>query len=317
MKKNIIIIALVLLGIQGFAQQNSVLNQYIFNPMTINPAYAGTKQWTHVNLSYSALWVGFDGAPSTQMLSIEGAPTKSMGLGLQLINDKIGAQNQQGLFGSYSYILKLNEKVNLSMGLAVGLSNFMVDGGKLNAETIDDNFVPLNRINNFRFDPKFGLFLYSARFYAGLSITDMLGDLIQAPDGLNVAQARHYYLTAGYVFDLGENVKFKPSFLIREDFKAQTNMDVTAHFLFKEKFWLGATYRFGANILTSEGLDNSLKMRDAVVFMTEWNINKSWLIGYAYTQSVSSLSSWGGHEIILDYTLPAKMDTRMKTPRYF
>ena len=116
MKKNIIIIALVLLGIQGFAQQNSVLNQYIFNPMTINPAYAGTKQWTHVNLSYSALWVGFDGAPSTQMLSIEGAPTKSMGLGLQLINDKIGAQNQQGLFGSYSYILKLNEKVNLSMG---------------------------------------------------------------------------------------------------------------------------------------------------------------------------------------------------------
>ena len=94
-------------------------------------------------------------------------------------------------------------------------------------------------------------------------------------------------------------------------------MDVTAHFLFKEKFWFGATYRFGANILTSEGLDYSLKMRDAVVFMTEWNINKSWLIGYAYTQSVSSLSSWGGHEIILDYTLPAKMDTRMKTPRYF
>lgn len=317
MKKNIITIALVIMGLGLFAQQNSVLNQYIFNPMSINPAYVGTKQWTHINMSYSALWVGFDGAPSTQMISVEGAPSQSMGLGLQLINDNIGAQNQQGIYGSYSYILKLNEKLKLSMGLTVGLSNFIVDGNKLNAETVDDNFVPLNRINNFRFDPKFGLFLYSERFYAGFSMSDLLGDLIQAPDGINIAQARHYYLTAGYVFDLGESVKFKPSFLIRDDFKAQTNMDVTAHFLFKETFWLGATYRFGANILTSPDLDNSLKMRDALIFMTEWNINKSWIIGYAYTQSLTSLSGWGGHEIILDYTFPAKLGNRMKTPRYF
>jgi len=317
MKKIIIISVLLISALGAFAKQNSVLNQYIFNPMTINPAYVGTKQWTHVNMSYSALWVGYKGAPSTQMLSIEGAPLQTMGLGLQLINDQIGAQSQQGLFGSYSYILKLNEKLKLSMGLAVGVSNFMIDGTKLNPETIDDDYIPTNRKNTFRFDPKFGLFLYSQRFYVGLSITDMLGDLLHNPEKLNIAQARHYYLTAGYVFDLGENVKLKPSFLLREDFKAQTNMDVTAHVLFKETFWIGATYRFGMNILTTPGLDNSLKMRDAIVVMTEWNINKSWIVGYAYTQSLTSLSSWGGHEIILDYTLPAKLNTRMKSPRYF
>jgi type IX secretion system PorP/SprF family membrane protein len=317
MKKIDIIIVMVLFSIQGFAQQSSVFNQYIFNPMTVNPAYAGTKQWTSINSVYSSQWTGLDGAPSTQMISIEGAPTESMGLGLQFINDRIGAQYQQSLYGSYSYILKLNNKVRLSMGLAAGISYFTLDGSKLVSETIDDAAVPLTRVNTMRFDPKFGLFLYSDRFYAGLSVTDMLGDLIEAPDGLNTAQQRHYYLTAGYVFDLGENVKYKPSFLIREDFKALTNIDITNYFLFRETFWIGATYRFGADLLTSQTLDNTLKMRDAVVFMTEWNISKSFVVGYAYTHSLTALSGWGGHEIMVDYTLPGKLDTRMKTPRYF
>lgn len=308
---------MVLFSIQGFAQQSSVFNQYIFNPMTINPAYAGTKQWTSINSVYSAQWVGMDGAPTTQMISIEGAPVESMGLGLQFINDRIGAQYQQSLYGSYSYILKFNEKLRLSMGIAAGISYFTLDGTQLNSETIDDNAVPLTRVNSLRFDPKVGLFLYSDRFYAGLSTTDMLGDLIQAPDGFATAQARHYYLTAGYVFDLGEDIKFKPSFLIREDFKALTNVDVTTYFLFKETFWLGATYRFGADLITSQTLDNSLKTRDALVFMTEWNVTKSWTIGYAYTHSLTALNGFGGHEIMVDYTLPRKLETRMKTPRYF
>ena len=110
---------MVLFSIQGFAQQSSVFNQYIFNPMTINPAYAGTKQWTSINSVYTSQWTGLDGAPTTQMISIEGAPIESMGLGLQFINDRIGAQYQQSLYGSYSYILKLNDKVKLSMGLVV------------------------------------------------------------------------------------------------------------------------------------------------------------------------------------------------------
>jgi len=308
---------MVLFSIQGFAQQSSVFNQYIFNPMTINPAYAGTKQWTSINSVYSAHWTGLDGAPTTQMISIEGAPVENMGLGLQFINDRIGAQYQQSLYGSYSYILKLNDKVKLSMGLAAGISYFTIDGTKLNSETIDDAAVPLTRENSLRIDPKVGLFLYSDRFYAGLSTTDMLGDLIQAPDGFAVAQSRHYYLTAGYVFDLNEDIKLKPSFLIREDFKALTNFDVSTYFLFKETFWLGATYRFGADLVTSQTLDNSLKSRDALVFMTEWNITKSFVIGYAYTHSLTALSGFSGHEIMVDYTLPRKLDTRMKTPRYF
>lgn len=317
MKAKYIIMILVLFSIQGFAQQSSVFNQYIFNPMTINPAYAGTKQWTSINSVYSAQWIGVDGAPSTQMISIEGAARESMGLGLQFINDRIGAQYQQSLYGSYSYILKLNEKFKLSMGLAAGISYFTLDGTKLNSETVDDVAIPVSRVTSLRLDPKFGLFLYSDRLYVGLSSTDLLGDIIQAPDGFVTAQQRHYYLTAGYVFDLNEDIKVKPSFLIREDFKALTNFDVSTYFLFKETFWLGATYRFGADLISSQTLDNSLKSRDALVFMTEWNITQSFILGYAYTHSLTILSGFSGHEVMLYYTLPKKLDTRMKTPRYF
>ncbi len=175
----------------------------------------------------------------------------------------------------------------------------------------------MNVVNIIRFDPKTGIFLYSDRFYAGLSVTDLLGNLIESKDGLSVNQERHYYLTAGYVFDLGKDVKLKPSFLIREDFKALTNIDVSTFALFKNKFWIGATYRFGADIKTNQALDNNLRKRDALVFMTEWNITESLLLGYAYTHSLTALSGFTGHEIILDYTLSKRLDNRMSNPRFF
>ncbi|PLX07272.1 MAG: hypothetical protein C0596_11705 [Marinilabiliales bacterium] len=315
--KTIKIIALLLISSLAFAQQRYMTNQYIFNPMTVNPAYAGTKQWTSINSIYSAQWVGLEGAPTTQSISIEGAPKETMGLGLQFINDKIGAESAQSLYGNYSYILKVNDKLKLSMGLAAGVTYFSLDGTQLISESVDDPAVPLTRVNSVRFDPRAGLFLYSPRFYVGFSITDMLGDLIESPDGYVAKQERHYYLTAGYVFDIGEDVKAKPSILIREDFAAMTNVDLTTHFLFRNTFWFGATYRFGSDLLVSETLDNSLRKRDAIIFMTEWNVSKSWVIGYAYTHSLTALNGFSGHEVMIDYTLPRKLDTRMKTPRYF
>jgi type IX secretion system PorP/SprF family membrane protein len=317
MKKTYTLLILLVLAGSLCAQQTFMSNQYIFNPMTINPAYTGTKQWTNINLLYSAPWTGLEGAPSTQSASIEGAPRSNMGLGLQLINDNIGAESRQAFWLNYSYILDINEKLKLSMGLAVGASFFSLDGRKLISESIDDPSIPLARVNSMRFDPKMGLFLYSERFYAGLSVTDMLGSLLESPDGFVAKQERHYYFTAGYVFDLAEEVKAKPSILIREDFKAMTNLDLTTHFLFKNTFWIGATYRFGAKLFTEQSLDNSLRMRDALIVMTQWNINPSLVIGYAYTHSLTVLSTFSGHEIMLNYTLPGKIDTRMKSPRYF
>lgn len=301
----------------SYGQQNMMLNHYIFNQMSINPAYAGTKQFVNLNLTSSTQWMNFPGAPSTQVLSVEGPLSESVGLGVMLLNDRIGAQSHQAVFGNYSYILKINDKWRVSMGLAAGLSYFALDGTILIGETIDDPSIPLHKETIFRFDPKAGIFIYSDKFYAGLSITDMLGDLLSPENILINNQARHYYLTAGYVFDLGKSIKLKPSFLIREDFKALTTVDINTFLLFEETFWIGATFRFGADLFTSNSLENALQKRNAAVFMTEWSVTRNIIIGYAYTLSVTALNGYSGHEFMLGYTLPKKVETRMKTPRYF
>lgn len=315
--KNLYIILFVMIASVSVAQQNSQLNHYIFNHMTLNPAYVGTKQWTTMNFTTGSQWTGLEGAPFTQVLSLEGPISESNGLGVHIINDKIGAQYQQSLYGSFSHILKLNENFKLSMGISAGVSYFTLDGTKLNSGEEVDPTIPKNRVSSLRFDPKTGIFLYSKRFYAGLSISDLLGDALQTNDLMTMEQTRHYYLTSGYVFDLGDKFKLKPSFLIREDFKAQTNYDVSTYLLYNDIFWLGLTYRFGSRSFINEELDNSLKMRNAMVFMTEWNINKSLILGYAYTLSTTALQGFSGHEIEISYTFPKKSDTRMRTPRYF
>ncbi len=317
MKKIFTLILVLTIAAASYAQQNSPFSQYIFNQMIINPAYVGTKQLISINGTYSTQWTGFKGAPSTQTISAEGGLNKNMGLGIHFLNDRIGAQYQQGLFASYSYIIKFNEQWRMSLGIAAGISNFTLDGTKLIIDNPDDPAIPKTKVSSVRFDSKAGLFLYSRRFYFGFSATDLFADVMQSKDLLVAKQSRHYYVTAGYVFDAGKNLKIKPSFLYREDFKAPTNIDINCFFLIKERFWIGASVRFGANIFKNASLDNTLKHRDAMVFMTDWNITRNLRIGYAYTWSLTALKGYSGHEVVVGYTFPKKADTKMRTPRYF
>jgi type IX secretion system PorP/SprF family membrane protein len=317
MKKLIIIAVVLLMALSGYAQQNSPFSQYIFNMMLINPAYVGTKQLISINATYNTQWTGFKGAPSTQTVSAEGAINHSNGIGLHFLNDRIGAQSQQGLFASYSYIIKFSEKWRMSLGLAAGISNFTLDGTKLIVDNPDDPAIPKTKVSTVKFDSKTGLFLYSKRFYFGFSVTDLFADVFKSKDLMVAKQVRHYYITSGYVFDAGKSLKIKPSLLVREDFNAPTNVDVNLFFLIKERFWLGSSVRFGANIFKEPSLDNTIRHRDALLFMTEWNITRSLRVGYAYTMSISALKGYSGHEIELGYTFPKKADTKMRTPRYF
>jgi type IX secretion system PorP/SprF family membrane protein len=317
MKRIIIISVLVIIVLSGYAQQTTPFSQYIFNYMLINPAYVGTKQQHNLNATYSSQWTGFKGAPSTQTISAEGPITKSMGYGVHFINDRIGAQYQQGLFGSYAYFIKFSDNWKLSLGLALGISNFMIDGTKLTTTEGDDPTVPITKVSKVRFDSKAGLFLYSRRFYFGFSASDLLADVKKSEDLIVAKPTRHYFVTAGYVFDAGKSLKIKPSFLVREDFKAPTNIDVNLFFLIKEKIWLGASVRMGARIFKNPDLDNTLKYKDALVFLAEWNITRSIRLGYAYTWTLSTLSGYSGHEIELGFSFPKKDGSKMKSPRYF
>lgn len=311
------IIALVLISATGFAQQDAQFNQYIFNELVINPAYAGTKGVFNVNAIYSNQWTGFTGSPTTQTLSVDGPITDKIGVGLHLINDKIGAENQNGIFGSYSFKVKIGDIFKLSMGIAAGTTNFNIDGNKLITQNPDDPQVPKSMINKFRFDSKAGVFFYSERFFAGFSCSNITANIFKSKDLMVANQVRHYYLTSGYVFDIAPKFKFKPSFLIKEDFKAPTNIDINGFLLYNERFWLGASVRTGAKIFTTNDLESALKLRDAVLFMAEYNINDLFRIGYAYTYSISALSDYPGHEFSLGYYFPNKSTTKMRSPRYF
>jgi type IX secretion system PorP/SprF family membrane protein len=320
MKRLINISVLLVIVLSGNAQQNSPFSQYIFNQMLINPAYVGTKQQHNLNATYSKQWAGFDGSPSTQTISAEGPITENMGYGAHFINDHIGAQYQQGLFGSYAYYIKFNEVWKLSLGLAVGLSHFMLDGTKLTSKDIEVGStaaIPTTMVNRVRFDSKAGLFLYSRRFYFGFSASDLLASAFKDKDLMIAKPVTHLFITSGYVFDAGKNLKIKPSILYREDLKAPANIDLNLFFLIREKIWLGASARFGANIFKKPSLDKTLKYKDALIFLAEWNITRSLRIGYAYTWTLSSLSGYSGHEIEIGYSFPKKNETKMTSPRFF
>lgn len=318
MKTRIIIflITIMLPVVTSLAQQNAQFNQYIFNELLINPAYAGTKEVWNINGVFSSQWTGMPGAPSTASLSAEGSVTPHIGLGFHFVSDVIGAQSNQSLFGSYAYRVNLTQKLRLSLGLAVGASYFVLDGSKLTPGDVDDPAIPLTRESTFKFDSKAGMFLYTDRFYAGFSVSDLLGDAIKYND-LVANQVQHYYLTAGYVVDLGKKVKAKPSFLVKEDFRSPTTLDINAMFLFWERFWLGASVRTNVKLWNTEALDNSLRNRNAMVFMTDWNITDKFRLGYAYTMTLTELRDYSGHEIHIAYYFPRKDTPKMKTPRYF
>jgi type IX secretion system PorP/SprF family membrane protein len=317
MKTIINMIALVLVAASGYAQQDPQFNQYIFNEMVINPAYAGTKGVVNASAIYTTQWMGFSGSPTTQTVSVEGPASDNVGLGLHIVNDQLGVQSQQSIFGSYAYHLKLSDKFKLSMGLSAGASYYTVDGTKIITENPNDPAIPTYKATSLQFDSKTGLFLYSDRFFAGASVSDLLADVFKIKNPLVTAPTRQYFLTSGYVFDLSKKFKLKPSFLIKQDFNAPSNIDLNLFVLYNDRFWLGVTVREGARIFLNNDLQTDLKSADALVFMLDLNISDRLRVGYAYTYSTSVLAAYPGSEFSLGYTFPNKITTKMSSIRYF
>jgi len=316
MKTIINSIVFIFLSVAVYAQQDARFTQYIFNEMIINPAYAGSKEIHNIGATYAASWAGFNGTPSVQTISYDGPIGKSMGLGVHFINDMIGAQMRQGLLGSFAYKLRLSEKWRLAFGLAAGLSYNTLNGSKLISEDADDPAIPKTKESKLMFDAQTGIFAHNERFYAGFSVTNLLSGISKSEDILVPNTNRHYYLTAGYIFDLGKKFKLKPSFLISEDFKSPTNIDITLYGLYIEKIWLGASYRMNTS-LGKKSLDNSLYHQNSLACMVGWYIIDRLRIGYAYTLTFTALKDFSGHEIELGYYFPSKVNPQMKTPRYF
>lgn len=293
-----------------YSQQDAQYTQYMYNTVTVNPAYAGTRGVLSVVGLHRTQWVGVDGAPSTQTLSIHSpVGIGKVGLGGSIINDEIGPVNETYFDATFSYTIPTSEIGKLSFGLKAGARLFNVNFNELNRDTEDLAFV--NNIDN-QFNPTVGVgaYYHNQRFYLGLSVPNVLetdhleaNEISDISSSASVAKERlNFYLIAGHTFDLTSDIKFKPAILGKLVTGAPLQVDASANFLFHEKLTLGLAYRWSA----------------AVSAMAAFQISDGLLIGLAYDRETTELAELndGSFEIMLRFELFKKYD-RLFTPRFF
>lgn len=313
------------------AQQEIQFTQYIFNTMSVNPAYAGYKEQWFAQMALRNQWAGLEGAPKTGQLSIDGivSPTsRNVGLGLQVTSDRLGPQSATTVYVNYAYRIRLNEEdtKRLSFGLAAGLGQYGLDGSQFS--TIDGNDATLLYANEnvWKWNLRLGAYYYDPHWYVGVSMMNVLDDGSNAifnsdPDNYSVVQKRHMYFISGAIFDLSSTFKLRPSVLVKDDFKGSTSLDVNAMFIFNERFWFGGSYRTGIHIWDRDYTGFSAKgpiSTNAVSGILQFYITENLRIGYSYDYMLNDLGNEenGSHEFTLGYTFPLR-GKRLLSPRFF
>ena len=302
----ILILLLSLATFRGQAQQDPLYTQYMDNILMVNPGYAGIGEVMNIRALSRNQWVGLEGSPSTQSVSFSlPIGREMMGFGLSVLSDKISVITQTGLYADYSYRVAFGWRRYLSFGLKGGVNFYQA---RLSELSLNDPNDPIFQSDvNQRFLPNVGIgaFYYSDHFYVGLSVPKMLRNTInRASYTVEYLQKEelHYFFMMGYVFDFNRVVKFKPYFIAKYVRDVAPSVDVSAHFLFFERLWLGAMIRFG----------------DAFGGMMQYQVSDQLKVGYSYDITSSDLNSFnrGTHELLVSYDFYRKR-RRVHSPRYF
>ncbi len=252
MKKNLLLLLLVMLSVKVLAQQDPLYSQYILNPLLINPAYSGMTADLNASAVYRKQWAGFEGSPVTFNANAHIALAKNkMGAGLILLQDQIGSDKITELTATYAYHLALNPNLKLSFGLQGGVINYYSDYSDLKFNPADPRFT-----NSSEWKPNFGsgLFLYSDKFMVGVSVPKMLKAKSTIESLSTSLYNQHAYLFAAYVVPLSYRIKFKPWILARAVSGAPLSLDYAASIKVDDSYTLGiftrnfSTYGFLAQI---------------------------------------------------------------------
>ncbi|AWH86970.1 hypothetical protein HYN59_09075 [Flavobacterium album] len=291
-------------ALQLHAQQDPQYTQYMYNTLTVNPAYTGSTGNLEATLQHRTQWVGIDGAPQTQAFSIHSPMfDEHVGLGLSVVNDRLGPSNETYVNGNFSYTIPLGLDTKLAFGLRAGARMLNIDWSKGRAYQDGDPLLNTN-INN-RINPTIGsgIYVYDEKWYAGISVPNFLrSDYYNDVQEATVQDRLHYYVMGGYVFDLTEDVKFKPAVLAKIVSGSPLIVDASANFLLQDIVTLGVSYRWD----------------DSVSGLAGFQITKGIFAGYSYDYSVTQLNKYnnGSHEIILRFQLVPN-GSRIKSPRFF
>lgn len=293
------------------AQQDPQYTQYMYNTQVVNPAYAGNREVLSFGLLGRTQWVSLEGSPETGTFTVN-SPIglyDNMGLGLSIVYDRIGPAMESNVVVDYSYSINLSYDTKLAFGIKAGLDMLDVDYSRLTIFNPNDAYFQTNVDNELRPQIGAGLYLNTDKFYAGLSVPNFLNSRHYDESALENAntddiaiERLHYFFITGYVFDLNENLKFKPATLVKYVSGSPLQWDVSANFLINEKFTLGASYRWTASLSALAG----------------FQISPNFFAGIAYDYQTTDIEMYsdGSYEVFLRFDIFKKSD-RIITPRFF
>jgi len=309
------------------AQQRPHYTQYILNQYVLNPALSGIENYTDIKVSHRVQWQGLSGAPVTTYFTlhapigkkdyktsatsfgIEGqnprgsqywqdyeASAPHHGIGLQIINDKAGPFNTFTAYGTYAYHLGLNSRTNLSAGFGLGVNRVNLNTNKLyfgNGITIDPAVQGSGILGRMKLDLNAGLWLYSADYFMGLSVLQVVPQQLEFSDNVvrktDGKKVPHFFATAGYRFLLSEDVNMIPSVMLKYVNAAPVQADLNMKLQYRDVIWAGASYRSNYGFAAMAGL----------------RALGSVMISYSYDYSTTRLNqvSNGSHEVILGFMI--------------
>jgi len=324
---------LLLGGMKCYGQQSIQFTQYIFNSISVNPAYTGYKEEWFGQMALRSQWTGWDGAPRTGSASIDGVldpVNRRHGVGLQVTADGLGAQSATSIFGNYALRLQLDDEDThrLSLGVGVGVTQYGLDGNKLQAVETGDVVIPAGKLSNWKPDIRLGVYYYNPRWYAGVSVLDLFANASGNEEfrfNENTLESLYrnvsLYFIGGMLFELEEGLHLRPSILVKDDFKGPTSLDANAMFIFNNKFWIGGGYRTRARIFDREYFDSSpakLNSVNAVTAIAQFYATDRLRIGYSYDIMLNRMRGLqsGTHEVTLGITF-GQTFRQVLSPRYF
>ena len=310
--KVLYVIALCVIGLFNsklFAQTEPMYSQYMYNMLGVNPAYAGNREALSLNFFQRNQWVGIKGAPKTTSISMDQSiKDGKLGWGIQVYDDRLGVEAASGLNGMLSTRIQVSEKGILSGGLSFGMMNYRINLNDVNNRNNpnDPSFISID--NPSKWNPSLGMGIYynTDRFYAGLATPSILKARLASYENMitsiQTSNAFHLFANAGYVFDINEDVKLKPSTMIKMVSGAPIETDINLNVWLKDLLGFGASYRTG----------------DAFVGMVELQATSNLRFGYAYDMPFNPLKYFtkGSHELMLRYEI-GNFKTKIKSIRYF
>jgi len=307
--KTIKIIAAVIFASLGFtstAQQEPQFTQYMDNMQYYNPAYAGSREMMNITALHRQQWAGISGAPMTTTLAMN-TPLRyeSLGVGLSLMNDKIGPTNATWINADVSYSLRFKKhKGRLSFGLKGGINLLNGDLSKLTKQDASEEALNTRYQNEIQPNIGGGIYYQSTQWFVGLAVPKIIQNLKDANSltSLEYLDQRHYYFTVGGYFNVNRMLKIRPSAMLKVTENAPMALDGTLAFIIYDKLWLGGNYR----------------LEESAGVFVQYQISNQFKIGYAFEMATHKLRTYnaGSHEIMLSYDFLFKKKS-LSSPRYF